>query len=254
MVDIFSKTVKCVVCGKVKQATERGQKTCSITCRGVLRTQTARETAVVGICPGCGQYLPLPHRCREQLVCSAVCYYRIYPRTPRSGKSSVRELPRSPAEALPTEVECVQCGAKYIPSRRNHRFCSRRCNNNWQHQSGQSGVNQRAKMAAKIEERDSKITSCVLCGTENSHIKSPQDLGLTWRSAKSRFHQDHIVPYVSGGTHDADNIRIVCWFCNLARHNLDVKYDAAIVAAGAAFWQNVPREPATLYEEISLST
>jgi len=57
---------------------------------------------------------------------------------------------------------------------------------------------------------------------------------------KAKFHRDHIDPRRNGGGDHDDNRRWLCWFCNVARQDLDPVCDDAIAAAGRAFWANCP--------------
>jgi len=63
----------------------------------------------------------------------------------------------------------------------------------------------------RVFNRDGR--SCQICGTDEGEM-----------------HIDHIIPRKSGGTHDLDNLRVLCKNCNLRK---GVKNDGVFLAQAA---------------------
>jgi len=131
------------------------------------------------------------------------------------------------------------CGVEYKPQRYDQRFCSIPCSDQWHIKFGIKGRNKRAKINAARECLNIEVDTCTLCGTSYDQIIPPIELGIYRGSSKAKFHKDHIIPRANGGDDTTDNLRYVCWFCNVARQNLDSQYDTAIAAAGKAFWNEM---------------
>ncbi len=66
-----------------------------------------------------------------------------------------------------------------------------------------------------------------------------KELGSTMSNGASVFHKDHIIPRAKGGSDESWNTRFLCWFCNMARKDMDAKYDNAIRASAIAFWAHI---------------
>ena len=81
-----------------------------------------------------------------------------------------------------------------------------------------------------------KIGHCALCLTSHEKILPPSAFGMRRYNKAATFHTDHIIPISKGGDNAEANRRYLCWFCNSARLDMDAKCDAAIAAAGRAFW------------------
>lgn len=66
-----------------------------------------------------------------------------------------------------------------------------------------------------------------------------KDLGSTMMNAATVFMKDHITPLSKGGLSEDSNIRYLCWFCNMTRKDIDIKYDLAIKMAAISFWKEI---------------
>jgi hypothetical protein len=139
---------------------------------------------------------------------------------------------------------CGQCGKDFISHHKRGRFCSRKCADNWDYNHNPRDQNRARK---KAHERNLLIGSCGLCGTELATLKTPRQLGMKWYAGNVKFMRDHIVPKAAGGTDDPANIRHICWYCNLARKDMDQRFDLAVALAGRAFWGFVSKLPADIF-------
>ena len=222
--------VTCACCG-AKVVKSNPQKTCGMKCRAELARRLASESAPVGICPFCGEEKKLPHLVKGRPVCSRRCSISIWRRLTderrRGSKSRARLL-----GPINSSMPCKCCGVTFKQKKANHFFCSTKCGDKWSLDHGVKGANVRAKKARLAEERDRSIGSCSLCGVSWHDIKTIRELGSDRKYAVCRFHMDHITPKCRGGT----ETRPLCWFCNLAKLDMDPSVDPAIAAAGRAFW------------------
>lgn len=226
--------VTCKVCGNEVIKSNK-QETCSVACARRLLTQRRKERAQVAECPCCKVVAPLEWRVRDVQVCSKRCSYVLNARFFRQ-KDDWHHAKYKQLHARAAEGTCVCCGAVFIPRRYDQRFCTTRCGDNWSLRYGKKGENRRRKVDEAREQRNREAGACALCGTPHTRIIPPGLLGLRSKGAKAKFHSDHIVPRFNGGHDGDDNRRYVCWFCNVARQNLDAQFDPAISAAGKAFW------------------
>jgi hypothetical protein len=136
---------------------------------------------------------------------------------------------------------CDRCGADFEMLRHNARFCGKRCLNEWYRDAHRPRRQARASQAA--EKRNRGIGSCSLCGTQQGEILEPRLLGMRTHNGSAKFHRDHILPKSKGGGDDAGNRRWLCWVCNSLRMDMDQKHDAAVGAAGLAFWRTINPAP-----------
>lgn len=230
-------TVNCAMCGKTV-VKSNPQETCGLKCRWDLAKKRELESSPVGMCPFCGELKPLARVVKGSRVCSRRCAVSIWRRTTderrRGSKSRARLL-----GPINSSMPCKYCGVTFRQKKANHVFCSTRCGDRWANEHGVKGKNLRAKKARRAEDRDRSIGLCSLCGVLWYDIRTMRDLGGVRKNAGARFHMDHITPKCRGGT----ETRPLCWFCNLAKLDMNPMVDAAIAAAGRAFWAQVKLLP-----------
>lgn len=231
--------VTCVVCGKTVIKNNR-QQTCSLACREVQRQQRRLAAAPVDACPICGRHAPLVRKVLDQRVCSARCKGVFWERMARKPRDVQREASDRLARTglLGSSRPCEQCGELYIVKRYDTRCCSRRCADLWRWKHGKS---QRLAEQRRIArgQRDAEIGACALCRTSHTWLRPLASFGSQQKNANVLFHRDHITAKSRGGSAERNNLRYVCWFCNYTRRAMDVTHDAAIAAAGRAFWKHV---------------
>ena len=227
-----SKRRSCPQCGEVKLL-QWNQITCSMACR-IARASAARLAAApIGVCAVCEQEGPLLFTARTWRVCSKRCRMSASTTLYRTG----RVQPRYPKRSRPAEQVCEACGKTYPPRRYDQRFCSLPCNDRWQDQFGQTGVNRRLKERARLARAAAEIGYCRLCGVTTEHLVPLAAFGGSRMASGAFYHRDHVLPRSRGGTDAPENLRWVCWFCNYIRGNMGIEHDDLIAAAGRAFWE-----------------
>lgn len=222
--------ITCAVCGIVVRKTAR-QKTCSMKCRELLRQRIVEASSPTAQCPFCGEIRKLVRTARGTKVCSARCKAAIWSRyidDLRRGQD-VGLRWRGP---INSHQKCRMCDVVFSQKKSNHLYCSSSCADKWAFRHGTKGENLRAKNNAIRQMRDEGIGRCTLCNVPWSEIVTPKSLGSRKRYGTARFHDDHIVPKARGGV----VLRPLCWFCNIAKSDMDPQIDFAIAAAGRAFW------------------
>lgn len=222
-------TITCAVCGKVTAVYHAFQQTCSVSCRGILKTRRAIEEALLGKCAFCGIVKPLPYRVHEHHVCSYKC-----------DRDLRNRLGVDERKHVPQERACLHCGKRFNTKQYNQKCCSTACSL----ANGSKPSEHRRQRQKELRERHRttllrEIEACAICGVEIESIKAPIELGMKTGAGKAKIHRDHIIARSSGGGDDIVNTRYVCWFCNTARADLPSSYDPAIAAAGKAFWESV---------------
>lgn len=222
----------CEVCGKTEWKHNK-TKTCSYACRDILRKRRREAKAKNGACPGCSRMALLSFKAGDFQVCSKKCTYRVIQQVWRAQHGS--SAPRYAVHPRPLEVTCANCKKVFIPDRYNARFCSTTCRDRHFHKTHGAQKSQRRREA--VEAHNKEIGQCALCEVRYDQIRLSTALGS--RSNRGKFHKDHITPRSKNGSSTSENQRYLCWFCNLARTDIDAKWDAAIAAAGRAFWRNV---------------
>lgn len=218
----------CPICGKEKNFQWR-QKTCSTECM-IESRKRKQQTSDVGKCGACDRVLPLPYKVLGVRTCSLRCRGNAYARIYRTGRAYVYVKQEKGGTRA-----CEQCGMHFECRTYNQKFCSNKCGDNWRYRHGK-----REKVAAKRASRQNRISGeiqcCALCGTETENLRLASEFGAAGRRISfCLYHRDHITPISHGGSDEQVNLRWLCWFCNLARSNM-TKVDAAIAAAGRAFW------------------
>ena len=224
--------VTCVVCGKKEQKCHPTQ-TCSRRCMGLLAKAKTKERAPLGICPVCNAEKPLLYIVYGERVCCRKC---------RNTQSS-RFYNRKIGKHFEPEVrKCDECGKEYLAKQPQQRCCSLVCIHRL-HEKPSDKRRQLSKEAhSRNRERYEKgIECCALCGVKYEAIITPSELEMHFGCRQAKFHVDHIVPKSNGGSSDSNNIRHLCWFCNIARKDLSQEYDTAIAAAGKAFWDEMTK-------------
>lgn len=222
--------ITCVVCGARAHKFHPTQ-TCSRRCMGILSKNKHQESCPVGICPVCKQETKLLYGLHEIRVCSLRC------RSTMGGR--IFNEQRGIRFHSETRI-CDECGKEYVATQKRQRCCSIACIRKLHAKPSEHKRQLQQKARDKVRQRlEKQISRCSLCGISYANIITPREFGMRSGSGKSKFQIDHIVPRGNGGDDNIDNVRYVCWFCNVARQDLDSKYDSAIVAAGKAFWEEI---------------
>lgn len=233
--------VTCLVCGQTVIKNNKAE-TCSLACREALKRRRLIEASPVEACPVCGEVTPLWRTAKGTRVCSERCKGIVFARGRRQRDWGAWRRAQPERQLLVGSARpCDYCATDYTVKRYDQRFCSRKCFDRWRWNIGEKGPKTRAAQAVLRSERAASIGSCALCGVPHERIVPARDLGVTRRNASGFFHLDHILPRAHGGTDDPTNVRYLCWFCNLARFDVSHAYDAAVAAAGRAFWAEVTR-------------
>lgn len=208
-----------------------------MSCREENRRQKQQELPFKE-CPNCGTFAPLIYKVFNYNVCSKKCKGAAYNRVYRIGYIYVP--PKH--ERVGVEKICDYCQAAYTSKRYRQRFCSDKCAGNWHYNFGSKGQNRKRKSHEKREKLYNEIKFCTLCGVEKQDIRTLPELGAHKNSiSRGLFQRDHIVPKSQNGGDSEDNLRWLCWFCNLSRKDINLKYDSAIAAAGKAFWNTIKK-------------
>jgi 5-methylcytosine-specific restriction endonuclease McrA len=151
------------------------------------------------ICPECRQDKPLAELgrvyCRE-------CY-------------NARARRRPPKPVARHEAVCDCCGATFLGTKRNWRYCSRECFAAYKHRANWRHVTARRarERAALVEVFDRREVferdgwRCGLCG-------EPIDKGIAWPDPMSAS-LDHVVPISRGGKHSRANAQAAHLTCNV---------------------------------------
>lgn len=210
----------CSNCGTPVVRSNRVE-TCSMKCRGELRLKNLIEANPANECPVCGEQKNLIYRARKIRVCSSKCASTIHGRY----HHKLRQLlpPRS------NNFPCAQCETPFKQQRSANRFCSSSCHDKWRHFHFK-----KTAISEKREMRYRAMSPCVLCKVTYDRIRTAKSLGSNMHPQK--FCWDHIHPRSHGGDDHESNKRSLCWFCNTARRDISPDHDAAIAAAGKAFW------------------
>lgn len=228
--------ITCASCG---EAVLRGNKseTCSIKCRDILKKKRRLDSARVSLCPICGVSAKLSVTASGTKVCSERCKTVVWQRLDRrKGSRALKDIQKT---HLGADRPCVTCGEIMLVTRHDLRFCSTKCADKWNYAHGAKGINRRKKTAAALHAKNESIGKCALCHTHYTRIVAASVLGRTSKAASALFHHDHKIPKSKGGVDGPPNRRYLCWFCNLARLDIDAKHDNAIAAAGRAFWKSL---------------
>lgn len=233
-------TVTCLACGKTVVKNNHAE-TCSIQCREALRRLRHAGQSAVGPCEVCGVTGPLIKRVHGRGVCGHRCASTLYARLlRRPARDTGRERIRRTG-VLGTTRPCLSCAEPYQVRRYDQRFCSIRCRGQWEIRHGNKGIKRRAKAAVELARRNKAIGRCALCRTSYRRLRPSSEMGRRSANGKCLFHWDHCIPKSRGGADHASNRRYLCWFCNHARMDISESHDAAIAAAGRAFWKAVHR-------------
>lgn len=205
-------------------------------CRSALKKKRMTEAAPVGECPKCHETKPLIYKAHHLRVCSEKCRHAVFSRlyVQEFGWKHNRTLE---FHTVAESATCKHCGKTFKPKRYDQSFCSGKCSGRWAYGQGGKGARKRARDEKRREEFNRRVGKCALCQTSHDKIRSQRELGIGGKTGAAKFHGDHIIPKSRGGTEDAANKRYLCWFCNLSRKDLDVKFDQAIAEAGKAFWR-----------------
>lgn len=228
--------VVCENCGAESLKSNKS-KTCGIKCRDELRVKRNFEASPVMACPACLRIARLTVTAKGERVCSISCRAAIWSkqRSERDWEAYKQERYKRPE--LGSICKCLKCNEEYVQKRYDAKFCSVRCSDSWNILYGNKGKNRREKLANAKMKKESEIGSCALCGVHHESIVIENDLGKTKKNGTSKFHEDHVETRSKGGSDDPGNKRWLCWFCNLARMDMDSVHDSAVAAAGAAFWK-----------------
>lgn len=106
---------------------------------------------------------------------------------------------------------CAVCSTSFVARRRDAKICGAgRCKRAVEDQG--KGVRMQASGPEMLTAPEMRAildaaTNCPLCLTELTDE----------RGATNKKHLDHIVPLAVGGLHTAENVRVLCARCNLAR-------------------------------------
>ncbi len=210
----------CANCGKsIIRANE--VKTCSMKCREEFRVKRLLEINPPDKCPVCGGLKNLIYNARKTSVCSVKCAATIHGRY----NHGLRKLLPPRSDCFP----CLQCQTPFKQKRSANRFCSSSCHDKWRYSHFK-----KTSISEKREMRYRRMSPCVLCGVDYERIRTAKSLGSNMHAQK--FCWDHIHPISHGGEEHDSNKRSLCWFCNTARRDISTDHDAAIAAAGRAFW------------------
>ena len=131
---------------------------------------------------------------------------------------------------------CSWCKKEYKSFHNRGKFCSSSCIDKDRYHNK---PNRKALVKAKQIKIYTAIGQCELCEVSYQEIKTMKDLGSTMYNGASVFYKDHIIPQSKGGDDSEENTRFLCWFCNMARKDMDSKYDEAIRKSAIAFWEEL---------------
>jgi hypothetical protein len=190
----------CPWCGITFHGDHARAKYCSEACHYAARSKPETCSVHYFTCPWCKNLYTSQRAGRK--YCSSECAWRtLYPRylvQPRSNR-------------------CIDCGAEYTQTHGRNQRCAPCVNMRAEaiHQRSKALRRQRQRTNGPSEvisrqfiyERDN--WTCYLCGTSVDRHSSPLDpLYPTL---------DHVMPLALGGTHTADNLRLACRACNMAK-------------------------------------
>lgn len=202
-------------------------------CRVARATAQRLASAPEAACAVCGGVRPLLFRAGAWRVCSQRCRQSSYNAVLERGHPRLKH----PERLRPAEQTCAECARVFAPKRYDQRFCSSPCNDRWHSAHGRKADTRRAKAQAEQEARWKAIGRCALCGTATDQLRPRTEFGATTWRGWGLYQRDHVLPRSHGGDDSPENLRWLCWFCNVTRQNIDGAHDRLIAAAGRAFWE-----------------
>ena len=222
----YMHSLVCGWCGVEFEAWSSARRFCSDRCRDASRVDRSGLT-----CVGCGKSM---WRCRTSRDSGgATCL------DCRRGAPTYK--PRKPVGAgRAVRCECPWCGATFMSSRADKRFCSRNCSRRAHDKrvtkdGRHSGNDYRSRVLSpekyvehtprmKVFERDGWV--CQLCGLPvDKSLKFPDRASATL---------DHIVPLALGGEHSMRNVQLAHFACNVGKSGRSEYVPSADVLAAVS--------------------
>lgn len=115
-------------------------------------------------------------------------------------------------------VQCAECGKEIPMTRKNSRFCSKKCNRKLHHRLREIQKRNTLETNGQIDwdislnklyKRDRGL--CYLCG---ERVDMNADSNSNWYGSI-----DHVIPVAKGGTHTWNNIKLAHRYCNSAKRD-----------------------------------